>query len=520
MTKRRYVFVLCLACAMSAAAADVRLQKIGTFETGIFGDSAAEIVAHDPTTQRLFVQNAADATVDAIDISDPAEPVFAFSIEFADSAFGKPTNVDVDRGVVAVTVENVDPQAPGFVVFLDTDGALLNQVTVGARPDMLAFSANGRWLLTANEGVPSDDYTIDPEGSVSVIDMRGGAHRLSQSSVRTADFSAFNDAILDSSIRIFGPGASVAQDLEPEHITISQDSRTAWVALQENNAIATIDIRRAKVSGLFGLGFQNHAQSGNALDASDKDDAINIRNWPISGMYQPDAIASYRFRGRTFLVLANEGDARDFDGFSEEARIEDLTLDANAFPNAAELQNEAALGRLKTTTVDGDLDGDGEVERLFSFGSRSFSIRDAASGAIVFDSGDDFERITAEQLPTEFNSNDDENDSFDKRSDDKGPEPEYTVVGTIAGRTYAFIGLERIGGIMVYDVSNPHTATFATYVNTRNFSGDPELGTAGDLSPEGLVFIPARESPNGKPLLAVAFEVSGTVGIFEIEVTR
>jgi Ca2+-binding RTX toxin-like protein len=231
-------------------------------------------------------------------------------------------------------------------------------------------------------------------------------------------------------------------------------------------------------------------------------------------MYQPDAIATFAVNGETYIVTANEGDARDYDTFSEEVRVADLTLDPDAFPNADELQAEAALGRLTVTNTLGDPDGDGDFDQLFSFGARSFSIWDSA-GNLVFDSGDDFERITAELLPDNFNSDNDENDSFDSRSDAKGPEPEGVVTGVVDGRTYAFIGLERIGGIMVYDVTDPVSPSFVQYINTRDFEGNAEAGTAGDLGPEGLVFIAAEDSPTGRPLLAVANEVSGSTTLYD-----
>lgn len=253
----------------------------------------------------------------------------------------------------------------------------------------------------------------------------------------------------------------------------------------------------------------------NGLDASDSDGAINITNWPVLGMYQPDALASYEVKGETFIITANEGDGRDYDGFSEEAEVKDLVLDPTAFPNAAELQADETLGSLTVTTANGDTDGDGDFDKLYAFGGRSFSIWDT-QGNLVYDSGDDFEQITAALLPENFNSDNTENNSFDSRSDNKGPEPEGVAIGAIDDHIYAFIGLERIGGVMVYDVTNPESPTFIEYVNNRNFEGDALAGTAGDLGPEGLTFIAAEDSPNGKPLLAVANEVSGTTTLFEI----
>lgn len=194
----------------------------------------------------------------------------------------------------------------------------------------------------------------------------------------------------------------------------------------------------------------------------------------------------------------------------------DVSLDPTSFPGQGNLQQDSNLGRLKITTTLGDTDDDGDFDELYSYGARSFSIWDK-EGALLFDSADELEQITASVLPLDFNASDNENNSFEDRSDDKGPEPEGVVVGEVDGEHYAFIGLERIGGIMVYNVENPSTPTFVTYINTRDFLGDPVAGTAGDLSPEGLTFIAAADSSNGKPLLVVAYEVSGTTTVFEID---
>ncbi|NEO89366.1 MAG: hypothetical protein F6K56_03525 [Moorea sp. SIO3G5] len=493
----------------------IKLSTISTFETGIFDDGAAEIPAYDTSSQRLFVVNGANNAIDVLNLSDPANPTKITEISLND--FGGGTNsVAVNNGIVAVAVEDENTQNPGQVVFFNTDGNFLNSVTVGALPDALTFTADGQKVLVANEGEPNNEFTVDPEGSVSIIDISGG---VKQATVTNADFKAFNpqiDQLQEQGVRIFGPGATVAQDLEPEFITVSEDSQTAWITLQENNALAVLDINRGEITDILPLGFKDHSLPGNGFDASDQDDGINIQNLPVFGMFQPDAIASFQVDGKTFLITANEGDSRDFEGFSEEALVGDLKLDPHAFPDAAELQKAENLGSLIVTNTLGDTDGDGDFDQLFAFGSRSFSIWDEY-GNQVFDSGDDFERITAEFLPDDFNSDNDANDSFDTRSNDKGPEPEGVVTGVIDGRTFAFIGLERIGGIMVYDVSEPTHPTFVQYINNRDFSGDAAAGTAGDLGPEGLTFISAEDSPNGRPLLVAANEVSGTTTIYEIE---
>jgi hypothetical protein len=256
----------------------------------------------------------------------------------------------------------------------------------------------------------------------------------------------------------------------------------------------------------------------NGLDASDRDTKINIRQWPVKGMYLPDAIASYKVGPHTFLITANEGDAREYDTFKEAVRIGSLMLDPKFFSNGEVLKNNANLGRLNITSTMGKDEATGLCQELFSFGARSFSIW-SASGQLVFDSGDALELITADVYPSDFNASN-TNNTFDDRSDDKGPEPEGVVIGKVFGKPYAFIGLERIGGVVVYDVSDPAAPSFVQYVNNRNFTATPSTPEAGDLGPEGLIFISAQDSPSGKPLVVIGNEISGTTTIYEIKSTR
>jgi Ca2+-binding RTX toxin-like protein len=495
-----------------------RLTLLGTNLTDIFGQGAAEIVAFDPNIDNLFIVNGARLAIDLVNITDPTNPTKLGTIDL--SPYGGGVNsVAVKNGIVAVAVEANDKQNPGQVVLFDTNGNFLNAFTVGALPDMLTFTPDGTKVLIANEGEPNADYTVDPEGSVSIIDLTNGT-------VTTADFRAFNaqiDSLRAAGVRIFGPGATVAQDLEPEYITVSADSRTAWITLQENNAIAVLDLTTNQITQILPLGYKDFNAPGNGFDASDRDNAINIQNWPVLGMYQPDAIASYTVGGETYLVTANEGDARAYSGFNEEVRVGSLNLDPTAFPNAADLKSNAKLGRLRATNALGDTDGDGDYDRLYAYGGRSFSIwkYDSTGNLVqVFDSGDDFEQIIAQVNPTYFNANNN-NNIRDDRSDDKGPEPEAITLGQVNGRTYAFIGMERDSGIFVYDITSPTAPTFVQYINNRDFTQAVQLPDgssnplAGDLGPEGITFISAEDSPIGRPLLLAASEISGTTSIYD-----
>lgn len=512
----RHSFLAATAIASIAllSAQDFKITRTGGFATGIYERGAAEIAAYDAATKRLFFVNAQVPSVEALDISDPAKPKMAFRI-YIPRIYGKTANsVAVRNGILAVAVE-ADPKTdPGYVAFYNANGNLQKAVKVGAQPDMITFTPDGTKVLTANEGEPSDNYTVDPEGSVSIIDITKGIPNLTDADVVTAHFRDFTRASLDPKIRIYGRNATVAQDLEPEYIAVSPDSKTAYVTLQENNALGILDIASAKFTSIAALGFKDHSAPGNGIDASDRDSAINIQNWPVFGMYQPDGIAAFSAKGKTWLVTANEGDAREWGDFVEESRIGSLRLDPTAFPNAAALQANAALGRLNVTRFLGDTDNDGDYDQLYVLGGRSFSIW-SPEGKLVWDSGDQFEKTLAQKYPLFFNASHN-NNTFDDRSDNKGPEPEGVTVSTINGRIYAFIGLERIGGVMVYDVSDPERPTYITYVNHRDFTAATTTAAAGDLGPEGVLVIDAAASPNGKPMLVTANEISGTVSLFEI----
>lgn len=495
----------------------ISLDPIGSYRDGRPG--SAEIVAFDPATRSLFVTNAADNRIDVITIADPTSPRPRAPIEL--HGFGGGVNsVAVRNGLVAVAVEGFVNTDPGRVVIFDAVGSLVGLVEVGALPDMLAFTPDGRALVVANEGQPSDDYSIDPPGSISIIAIPDDPRRLGQRHVRTAGFERFDGVRLHPDIRIFGPGATVSQDFEPEYIAVTPDSSTAFVTLQENNALAVIDLKAAAVTALLPLGFKDHNREGFGLDPSDRDGGINIRTAPVFGMYQPDTIHAYEVNGEIYIVTADEGDPRSYRGFDETARVKQLELDPVAFPDAATLIQDDHLGRLQVSRVAGDDDGDGRYERLFSFGGRGLSIRDTR-GHLVYESGDAIEQMTAEAFSEGFNSDNEERDGFDTRSDNRGPEPEALAIATIrhreGDRTYAFVGLERPGGIAAFDITEPAATRPVGYWTTRVYTGNPVTGTAGDLGPECLIFIPAELSPNGSDLLVSANEISGTVTVFTIE---
>lgn len=509
--------VLCAELAAWGGPAQVVLNRRWTHSHGHFDKSAAEVIAWSFPEKRLFVTNRAEQRVDILRIQD-GRLVGHLDV----SPYGRPNSVAVSDQWVVVAVANREKTAPGSCVFFDLkSGKELWRVEVGANPDMIAVTGDGKTVLVANEGEPNEAYDEDPEGSVSIIDFSGpgGAPQ-----AKTADFRHFNPqrkALIRRGVRITGPSkrhadklATVAEDLEPEYIATSADGSKAWITLQENNAIAVLDIRTGRIEKIFSCGLKNHNQPNNGLDVSDREGAgnkkpsIHIAPAPVWGLYQPDAIATLQHKGRTYLLTANEGAPRNYNGYSDVKKAGKLAL-----PKNISKKNRKRLARLEVSNA---ITETGTTDRLYSFGGRSFSIRDS-EGKLVFDSGDQLEREIAARWPEYFNSSHGTKVEMDRRSHKRGPEPETVTVGTINDQTYAFIGMEQASVIAIYDVTDPEHPEFCGIHMGRNIEeGKPGAQQASDLGPESLVFISAENAPDGKPLLAVAYEVSGTTTLYEI----
>ena len=523
-----------------ADGATADISVLGSYGAGAFEKSAAEIVAFHADSKRILTVNALSGKIDVLDAADPAKPTKVGEISGGENTTINSVAVRND-GLAVATVEPENKTDAGELIFFDAGadelGAVLGRVGVGALPDMVTITPEGDYALVANEGEPAEDYSVDPEGSVAVVKLPAAVEAAAQADVRTADFRAFEGTLADKGVHIYGQeGASTteAQNLEPEYIAVAGGK--AYVTLQENNAVAVVDIASATVEDVWPLGYTDRNEV--PMDFSDKDGKIDIRTAPVKGILQPDSIAAYEVDGTTYLVTANEGDARDWEAYSEEERIKKLggkkaapICEGYAGMTAGEIEEFQAdenAGRLKITTAFGLNEEKNCYEDLYTYGGRSFSIF-TADGKRVFDSGAEFEEITAKILPEYFNTNHTENE-FESRSDDKGPEPEGVTLGEINGRTYAFVGFERLGGVIVYDITDPAKPAYTAYINNRDFSINMEeladegddavkagLEKVGDLGAEGLTFVPAKDSPNGENLLIVGNEVSGTTTVFQVD---
>jgi sugar lactone lactonase YvrE len=484
-----------------------RLTVIGRETSGIWNGSASEIAAFHAPTRRLFVTDAKRG-LRIIDLSDPTRPR-----QVALHAYEGLNSVAIHGDLVAIVRQPTDRTRRGSLELLTPDGATIAGLEVGFGPDMVCFTPDGRCLLVANEGEATADGTFDPEGSIGVVDLAAGVDKPVYRELGFQPFEGDRPALVKAGLHCVSPKASLAQDLEPEYIAVSPDGTRAFATLQENNAIAVIDLARGqeRVARIAPLGFKDFSKCG--LDASDRDGGMRIEPAPVWGLHQPDTVKCFEHGGELWLATANEGEERDRADVQEASRLSKLkhALDAD-------LAMDERLGRLSVSALRGDENDDGVLDRIFCFGGRSASLwKVAADGSIarVWDSGSEIERRTAELMPACFNMDSEKGGGGDDRSDNRGPEPEGLEVATVEGRRILLVGLERTGGVMAWDITDPAKPTFLQWINPR----DPAVRAgpgAGDVAPEGLLFIPAAASPSGEPLVVVCNEVSGTTTIMRL----
>lgn len=495
---------------------EVMLQLLGSYSNGPEGTNSAEIVAYDSASQKLVIANSIGTKLDIVGFSNPLAPGPLTSINI--SALGNINSIAVRDGIIAVALENTSPQSNGKILFYNMTGTLISQVDAGAMPDMITFNNAGTKVYAACEGEPNAAYTLDPEGTIAVVDISGGVASVTNANVTMINFNSYDSQIASlrtAGVRIFGNNgtATVSQDFEPEYITISDDDSKAWVSLQENNALAVVNLLTNTVTSILPLGTINHSLVGNGMDASDQSSGINIANYPVRGVYMPDAIAHLNIGGTNYIFTANEGDARAYAApNNEESRISGLTLDPTVFVDQNILKSNFMLGRLNATTKTGDTDNDGDIDEINVYGGRGFSVW-SETGTLIFNSGNLLEKIIANN-PTfspYFNANHGSGAvAVKNRSDDKGPEIEGVAVANIDGDNLLFASAERLGGVFIFNIDNPASPRYVGYYNNRLAGNNPDRGA------EGIIYISASASPNGNDLVILANEVSSTLTIFQV----
>lgn len=519
------VTVICMSLVVPAFAAETYqkndsdrgfVRELSSYSVGRTNadGGVAEIVSYNKDDKVFYLVSGVTQSIDLVKINSDGSTECKKRIEIGEILEDKNINAgdmtsvsySDEKNLLTVAVQNSDYDKNGHIVILDKDGNYKESFECGVQPDMVTFTKDGKYIISADEGEPREGYdngAVDPKGSVTIIDVEN-------KSTKKVEFNIDRDKALKDGI-LLKKDSNPAEDLEPEYIAISDDNKTAFVSLQENNAIASIDIESGKINYVKGLGFIDHSVEGNEIDAvrgKGKNAKIDIKNDNFLGTPMPDGIAFLSKNGRDYILTANEGDAREWKNYKNT--------------NSKKFDKKNA--DKKTEYLDPEKT-DGLVEgRIHLLGGRSFSIYDASDLTLVYNSGSDFEKITARIFPDFFNTSNDEDkgpDKLDARSNKKGPEPENVEVLSIKDKTYAIIGLERISGIMIYDITDPTNPVYKDYFNNRKFVKSVEDGEEvgleerGNIGPEGLCAIEAKDSPTGKPLVLVANEVSGTVQVIE-----
>ena len=535
---------LCFASAMPMAAVSLTGYENGNsslditlkahYASGSFNvdGGVMEIVAYNKANGFAYAVNGQDGVLAAIDIAE-GEDLSSVDIDVKalinddDFAYGDMTSVAVspDGSMLAVSLQDGNYDEEGHIALFacNEDGSLELQriYEAGIQPDMVTFSHDGNYVLTADEGEPREGYTDDdPEGSVTVVSLQDGTSAV-------IGFDAFDNALARKALAdngvVLQKGTDPSEDLEPEYIAVSGNN--AYVTLQEANAVAVLDLDKMIFTGIYSIGYEDYSKV--PVDIDKKDDAYNPATYEtLRGVRMPDAIACFTVDGTDYIVTANEGDAREWGDYLNEDERD--FGDGDASPTGAITAENSGLEGKVVFLASSDYDGleDG-IDYLY--GGRTMAIFRVADSGLeeVFTSADDAERITYCYLPEYYNASND-NAVLDDRSGKKGPEAEAVTVGEVDGRIYAFLALERTGGIMVYDVTDPENSEYVNYINTRDFVTvvpgsevyeDGELDkwvTGGDVAPEGLAFVKAEDSPSGEALLIAAFEVSGTVAVYSL----
>ncbi len=422
-------------------------------------------------------------------------------------------------------------QSTGKVGFFNYQtGAVIATLDVGYHPDSVSFSPDGTKMFVINEAEHDSNWNAGGQtnrsqmGGVTIYDLStipdspNASHFASLvpthvgfNSVDMASTAVGTELAGLRTLQTFSAGvqAGIAgvqpttlDQYEPE-FGVFKDGKL-YVSLQEANGVGVLDVTSGKWEKFHNLGYIT-----STIDASDQDGPAALINDTVRGMPMPDTMAVYTVAGTTYFLTANEGDARTDDAdVTRLASIDDASVVGGS--------TNSVLGRLNVLRDQGDAGIDGDVDTPTMMGTRSFTIWNAATGAKVFDSSDSastaFERVLLTLEPTLFNNNQSGlGSSFDTRSDDKGPEPEALTIGQFGASTLAFIGMERQGAILVYDITNPATTTFV---------GSLPAGTNyanGLVGPESLVYVSAADSPTGGALLVGGFEINnGGIGVYAV----
>ena len=447
---------LCALLALSPLACALQLKPLALYQSGFAAGS--EIVSVQASSLRVIVSNSVEGLVDILQL-DPAkglERIARHSLvapgagEITSAAFHP------REAIFAVCVRDSDSLKNGHVEFrAAADGKLLKRIEIGVWPDSLAFSPSGEFVVVANEGegyVRAGEGFRSGEGSISLIDLRGGVANAKHSLINLPDLAGVEGATQAEHKRLLEreidgeelkvPFGTSPEHIEPEYVAFSPDGARAYVSLQENNAIAVIDVQQGKLDTVFGLGTVRHA-------ADIVDDGKYEPSAELFALREPDGIA-VSADGR-YLLTADEGDSD---------------------PKIAKTQAGLPSG-----------------------GGRTVSVFDAITGKLLGDTASQLDDMAAKAgvYP-------------DARSPNKGSEPEGVVSFAAFGKRLAVATLERADALALIDLEQPAQPKVLQVIGAGEGAG------SGGLAPEGL----AHVEKDGRHYLVTGLEKSGNVALFEL----
>lgn len=503
----------------------ITMEKIGHFQ-GASIESGGPIDIVDYYDNTMFIANGTNTdfqkpSLDIVSIKNlKNNDNFELTKRIDIQKFFKNNEVVKDLTCVKVSPDGkflalsvaLDPTTEkGYIVITNLSGEYISHYQVSSLPDNLSITPDSKKIIIANEGEPGKGLKVDPEGSVSIIDLSKGLTNGKVTEVKIDETLIKGELKnrLDEYILAAPHKPSYSQALEPEYVSIDKDGKFAYITFQEDSAIGKLDIETKKFIWIEYMGVKDHSKDENSFVIGKNSSKFETAN--VFGLYQPDGIKIVNQNGNTYLITANEGDARDYgkEFFQEDNYSIGKLLESGKKINVPVTES---MKNLKVSNFRG-INDKGEYDSLYSFGGRSFSIFKAEKDGLnlVFDSGNQLEKITQKYLPEYFNSSNTNTKPY-SRNNSKGPEPEDVEVGVINDRTYAFVGLERIGGVVTFDITDITKPEFTGYYSSRDYSEDVK----GDVGIEGLKFVSAEKSPIGEPLLITSNEISNSIAIYKI----
>ncbi|MGY1748047.1 hypothetical protein [Modestobacter sp. SYSU DS0511] len=278
-----------LTAGTASAATPPTFQPLATFPVA---GEVAEIISATPDGRTVVYTDSELGQVGLVDLSRPTAPRQLGAIDVG----GSPTSVTVMSNaryaLVAVDTTTDLTRPSGHLAVIDLPRReVVRTIDLGGQPDSIDVGPSGVFAAIAIENQRDEDLHVDG--------VEGGLPQLSAGYLSVVDLRGPVSAWTAGRVELTGlPGMAFPTDPEPEFVDV--DGRDiAAVTLQENNAIALVDLARRRVVHSFSAGTVTRA------DADTADDGTVAFDDPLVAPREPDAV-QWTLRGE--LVTADEGD--------------------------------------------------------------------------------------------------------------------------------------------------------------------------------------------------------------------